>query len=392
LFARNGNASFDNILIRGDDIAYAGGGTPQLAAVAAQPMTDIAAVTADDLAAIAAAARELWTSALGAGDSRLAILDQVSILLADLPDGMLGATTGTTIVIDSSAAGWGWFVDQTPGDNSEFRTHLSSVAFLANPDSPAYGRIDLLSTVLHEMGNAMGFAEDLGQDVTGMVLSSGERRVPEHSLSVIATESVAQQHANVESIVQQHANVESIVQHANVESGASVRDQARSITVAALADMAPVPSFGPAVATVAQTISTGLDGTVLASGILPGKRPESQAGNTAAADASVLSFVSLGASLSVNLGETNGKSQAAAGVDEASAAEHRSARASDATKAAPAIKWNGDADTSDRLSSGPADSSPAWLDDFLNHLGQNETQRNPNAGLRVRPVSSVHAA
>ena len=28
LFARNGSASFDNVLIRGDDIAYAGGGAP----------------------------------------------------------------------------------------------------------------------------------------------------------------------------------------------------------------------------------------------------------------------------------------------------------------------------------------------------------------------------
>jgi hypothetical protein len=26
-----------------------------------------------------------------------------------------------------------------------------------------------------------------------------------------------------------------------------------------------------------------------------------------------------------------------------------------------------------------------WLDDFLVHLGQNESLRNPNAGIRVRP-------
>src|SRR5205807_5590519 len=29
-----------------------------------------------------------------------------------------------------------------------------------------------------EMGNAMGFAEDQGQDVAGMTLQAGERRVP----------------------------------------------------------------------------------------------------------------------------------------------------------------------------------------------------------------------
>src|SRR5262249_7295132 len=29
--------------------------------------------------------------------------------------------------------------------------------------------------------------------------------------------------------------------------------------------------------------------------------------------------------------------------------------------------------------------SADWLDDFLNHLGKNETQRNPNAAIRVQP-------
>jgi hypothetical protein len=44
----------------------------------------------------------------------------------------------------------------------------------------------------------------------------------------------------------------------------------------------------------------------------------------------------------------------------------------------------------DRL--GSSNASQDWLDDFLNHLGQNETQRNPNAGIRVRPtMASAHA-
>jgi len=30
--------------------------------------------------------------------------------------------------------------------------------------------------------------------------------------------------------------------------------------------------------------------------------------------------------------------------------------------------------------------SPDWLDDFLNHLGQDEALWNPNAGIRVRPT------
>ena len=38
--------------------------------------------------------------------------------------------------------------------------------------------MDLLSTVLHVMGNAMGFAEDHGEDVTGDTIAAGTRRLP----------------------------------------------------------------------------------------------------------------------------------------------------------------------------------------------------------------------
>jgi Ca2+-binding RTX toxin-like protein len=178
LFALNGNASFDNVLIRGDDGAYAGGGTPQVAAAAPSQPVDGPAPTADQLASIVTAAKALWTSALGAGDSRLAILDQVTVLISGLPNGLLGSTTGTTIVIDGSAAGWGWFIDPTPQNNSDFTIRLPSGALAAAPSSPAYGKMDLLTTVLHEMGNAMGFPEDHGMDVTGMSLQAGVRELP----------------------------------------------------------------------------------------------------------------------------------------------------------------------------------------------------------------------
>src|SRR5207248_2610020 len=52
LFARNGNASFDNVLIRGDDIAYASGGTPQAAADLPSQPAVATALTADQSARI----------------------------------------------------------------------------------------------------------------------------------------------------------------------------------------------------------------------------------------------------------------------------------------------------------------------------------------------------
>ncbi|HET7365586.1 MAG TPA: hypothetical protein VFJ70_18610, partial [Burkholderiales bacterium] len=95
--------------------------------------------------------------ALGVGDPHLATLDAVSVQTADLQTLALGVTMGDSILIDSNAAGWGW------------STSLGA---------PAAGRMDLLSTVLHEMGNAMGFEENLGQGVMGLVLDPGVRTLP----------------------------------------------------------------------------------------------------------------------------------------------------------------------------------------------------------------------
>jgi outer membrane protein OmpA-like peptidoglycan-associated protein/Ca2+-binding RTX toxin-like protein len=150
----------------------------QVAAAAAPYSTAVATITQDELDSIVAAAKQLWITALGAGDPRLAVLDEVTVLAGNLPSGMLGETTGAQIVIDRSAQGWGWFVDPTPNDNSEFAIRLSREALAASPSSPAAGRMDLLTTVVHELGNAMGFPEDHGHDVMGMVLQAGERRVP----------------------------------------------------------------------------------------------------------------------------------------------------------------------------------------------------------------------
>jgi len=149
-----------------------------MAAAVAPLDQNVSTLVDSQLGQIVTEAADIWMRALGPNASRLAMLNGITIEVGDLPDNMIGATVGDMIVIDPTAAGWGWFVDATPGDNSEFATRLNDSAILANGDSPAAGRMDLLSTVLHEMGNVMGFAEDLGEDVTGMVLSAGERRLP----------------------------------------------------------------------------------------------------------------------------------------------------------------------------------------------------------------------
>jgi hypothetical protein len=47
-------------------------------------------------------------------------LGNIGLSFADLPNGALGQTTGSTITLDTTASGNGWFIDTTPNDNSEY--------------------------------------------------------------------------------------------------------------------------------------------------------------------------------------------------------------------------------------------------------------------------------
>jgi DNA/RNA endonuclease G (NUC1) len=93
--------------------------------------------------------------------------------ITDLPTGQLAEATITgynpngtpntaTITLDHNANGLGWFIDTTPQDNNEFQqgnlgTGISTDYYIADPNSPAYGKYDLLTTILHEMGHTLGF-------------------------------------------------------------------------------------------------------------------------------------------------------------------------------------------------------------------------------------------
>jgi hypothetical protein len=140
--SRGGSSSFDSFRIKTNDPAFAGGGSPLRVATAA-PAGAPAALTAAELQPIYREAVRRWLAA--GADS--AVLRRLRIAIADLPDGMLGDTTGRTIRIDPTAAGWGWFVDPTPRSDSEFRQP---------GDQGEQGHMDLLTTVMHEIGHALG--------------------------------------------------------------------------------------------------------------------------------------------------------------------------------------------------------------------------------------------
>jgi hypothetical protein len=91
----------------------------------------------------------------------------LNLAITNLPTGQLAEATITgydtngrpnaaTISIDTDANGIGWFLDSTPGDNSEFQG--AGEYFQATADSEAYGKYDLLTTILHETTRNVGWA------------------------------------------------------------------------------------------------------------------------------------------------------------------------------------------------------------------------------------------
>src|SRR5208283_399299 len=81
------------------------------------------------------------------------------VQLANLGGTGLGETFGNSVLIDSDAAGFGWFVDPTPSNDSEFQTQVGLSELDAGSGSPAAGRMDLLTVVMHELGLVMGLPE-----------------------------------------------------------------------------------------------------------------------------------------------------------------------------------------------------------------------------------------
>src|SRR5207244_1792349 len=110
-------------------------------------------------------------------------LSQAEFHITPLPGLLLGLTAQHTIWVDQNAQGYGWYTDVSTASTAAFARGTGVHEVQAAPGSPAYGRVDLLTVVTHELGHVLGFASvdqgTLDHDWMTATLGTGVRRYAE---------------------------------------------------------------------------------------------------------------------------------------------------------------------------------------------------------------------
>jgi hypothetical protein len=171
-----GATIFENKACKGDDwkisTTLAPNGTSTVTSVNYLPSLtgNSAPVTGATLATI------LGTSLASSLDANTS---GVTLNIADLAGGAVGQTTGTSITLDTNAAGYGWYVDPNPAANTDFLPTSNPDVWMAKAGSAAAGKMDMLSVLLHEYGHALGLDHSANpNDFMAPDLQPGERRLP----------------------------------------------------------------------------------------------------------------------------------------------------------------------------------------------------------------------
>ena len=149
-------------------------------AAAGSVVVDDGVISQAELDFMVEAAIQRWATA-GASDEQIAAMRAVKVSVSDMGGLLLGESGAGTITIDSDAAGWRWFIDSTPGDDSEYSGSGTKLAAL-DPNGVAGTRIDLLTVLTHELGHQIGLSDlsaagDSDELMYGSV-GAGQRRLP----------------------------------------------------------------------------------------------------------------------------------------------------------------------------------------------------------------------
>jgi len=110
-----------------------------------------------------------WRHA-GLTGQQLAVLARTNVTVTNLPGVQLGLADAGRVWIDSTAAGYGWYIDPTPRDDHEFSGRSNDVVA---------SRMDLLTVLTHELGHILGFDHEAGDNsLMAATLTPGDRRMP----------------------------------------------------------------------------------------------------------------------------------------------------------------------------------------------------------------------
>jgi hypothetical protein len=137
-------------------------------------------LTQAELDAIAQAGIQRW-AATGLSADQINYLEHVTYTISDLPGLYLGAATSGAVTVDVNAAGHGWFIDSNPLSDGAFGQNVNGDLF-TTPSQAAAGHIDLLTTVMHEMGHELGLGDTYSLSTAASLMYGyivdGERRLP----------------------------------------------------------------------------------------------------------------------------------------------------------------------------------------------------------------------
>ena len=185
----NGDGIFDggdqsfNFGLPTDTVVVGKWKPPGQALYAAAPSKTVArepGLTAAELAPLVREATAIWENT-GLNAQQIQALQNETITIGTLPQGLLGYTRGASITLSPDAAGYGWYIDPTPADNAEFPTS-TPIGFQAIAGSQAASHMDLLTTVVHEEGHVLGLPDVnpavYPDDIMTRTLPTGTRRLP----------------------------------------------------------------------------------------------------------------------------------------------------------------------------------------------------------------------
>jgi hypothetical protein len=136
-------------------------------------------LTQAQLDTMVAAAIDRWAAA-GATPDEIAAMKAVVVSVSDIYGLQVGDSNPGHILVSANGAGYGWFVDATPGDDNEFTG--TGTDLTAKADGQAAGHVDLLTVIEHELGHQIGLGDSYmlkdAADLMYGYVNPGERRLP----------------------------------------------------------------------------------------------------------------------------------------------------------------------------------------------------------------------